>query len=93
MVGQGRLRWYLLGGAAYAMVFQLLINRPLDEFGFGVVNFAPSPAIPQFNIPALDYSGAFALWSLMVVYLAGMMHYYVDSFIWKVRDKQVQGGL
>ena len=93
MVGQGRLRWYLISGAAYAMVFQLLINRPLDEFGFGVVNFAPLPAIPQFNIPAMDTSGAFAMWGLMVVYLAGMMHYYVDSFIWKVRDKQVQGGL
>jgi len=28
-----------------------------------------------------------------MVYAYGMMHYYLDSFIWKVRDKQVQDGL
>jgi hypothetical protein len=93
MVGQGRMRWFVLGGIAYAMFFQLLINRPMDEFGFGVVNFAPYPAIQQFNLPALDYAASYELWSLMVVYLAGMMHYYVDSFIWKVRDPRVQEGL
>jgi hypothetical protein len=90
LVGQGRLRWFLLGGVAYAVLFQLLINRPMDEFGFGVVNFAPYPAIQQFNLPALDYAASYQLWSQMVVYLAGVMHYYVDSFIWKVRDPRVQ---
>jgi len=93
MVGEGRLRWFLLGGVAYAMLFQLLINRPLDEFGFGVVNFAPYPAIPEFNLPALDYVAAAALFSQLVVYTYGMTHYYVDSFVWKVRDRQVQEGL
>lgn len=93
MVGEGKLRWFLLGGVAYAMLFQLLINRPLDEFGFGVVNFAPYPAIPEFNLPALDYAAAAALFSQLVVYTYGMTHYYVDSFVWKVRDKQVQEGL
>lgn len=93
LVGKGHLRWYILGGAAYAVVFQLLINRPLDELGFGVVNFAPYPAIEQFNIPALGYPGGAELWATMVVYVAGMLHYYVDSFVWKVRDTQVQGGL
>lgn len=87
------LGWYLAAGVAYALLFQLLINRPLDEFGFGVVNFAPYPALRQFNLPALDYSAGFELWSTTVVYLAGMLHYYVDSFAWKVRDPQVQGGL
>jgi len=93
MVGEGRLRWFLFGGVAYAAVFQLLINRPMDEFGFGVVNFAPYPAITQLNLPALDYSTSYQLWSLTVVYLAGVLHYYVDSFIWKVRDPKVQEGL
>jgi hypothetical protein len=93
MVGKGRLRWFVLGGVAYAAFFQLLINRPMDEFGFGVVNFAPYPAITQLNLPALDYSASYQLWSLTVVYLAGVMHYYVDSFIWKVRDPKVQEGL
>ena len=93
LVGQGRLRWFLLGGVAYAVLFQLIINRPLDEFGFGVVNFAPYPAIPEFGIPALDYSSGYALFSQMMIYTYGLMHYYLDSFIWKVRDKQTQRGL
>jgi hypothetical protein len=93
MVGEGRLRWFVLGGLVYAAFFQLLIIRPMDEFGFGVVNFAPYPAITQLNLPALDYSASYQLWSLTVVYLAGVMHYYVDSFIWKVRDPKVQEGL
>ena len=93
MVGSGRMHWFLLGAVAYAVLFQVLINRPLDEFGLGVVNFAPYPAIKQFNLPALDYAASYELWTQMMVYVAGMMHYYVDSFIWKVRDKQVQDGL
>jgi len=93
MVGKGGLKWYLLGGMAYAMIFQLFINRPLDEFGFGVVNFAPYPALPQFGIPALDYSAAFALFATMMIYTFGLSHYYIDSLIWKVRDTKVQEGL
>jgi hypothetical protein len=87
------MKWFILGGGAYALLYQLMLNNPLDEFGFGVVNFAPYPAIQQFNLPALDYAMSYELWSQMVVYLAGVMHYYVDSFIWKVRDKRVQRGL
>ena len=93
LVGHGRLRWFLVGGAAYALFFQLLLNRPLDEFGFGVVNFLPYPAIPQFNIPVLDYTGGYELWAVMLLNVYAMNHYFVDSFIWKVRDKQVQEGL
>jgi hypothetical protein len=93
VVGEGRLRWFIVGAVAYAAFFQLLINRPFDEFGFGVVNFAPYPAIPQFNLPALDYAASHQLWMQMLVYLTGMLHYYVDSFIWKVRDPRVQEAL
>ena len=94
MVGPSGLKWFLLGGVAYALLFQLIINRPLDEFGFGVVNFAPYPAIPQFNLPALDYAASYALFSQMMIYTYGLMHYYLDSFIWKVSsDTQVQRGL
>ena len=75
------------------MLFQLIINRPLDEFGLGVVNFAPYPAIEEFGLPALDYSSSYALFSQMMIYAYGLMHYYLDSFIWKVTDKQTQKGL
>jgi hypothetical protein len=90
LAGKKRLPWYLLGGLLYAGFFQMLINRPMDEFGFGVVDFAPYPAITQLNLPALDYAASYQLWSLTLVYLAGVLHYYVDSFIWKVRDPKVQ---
>ena len=93
VVGQGRLKWFLLGGGAYAVLVQLLINRPLDEFGFGVVNFAPYQALPVFGLAALDYAGGYELFSQTMLSASAMTHYYVDSFIWKVRDKQVQSGL
>ena len=91
--GPGRLRWFLLGGGAYAVLVQLQINRPLDEFGFGVVNFAPYQAIPEFGLPGLGYAGGYELFAQTLISAYAMTHYYVDSFIWKVRDKQVQAGL
>ena len=93
LTGPGHLRWFLAGGVVYAVLFQLIINRPLDEFGFGVVNFAPYPAIEEFGVPAMDYSSGYALFSQMMIYAYGLMHYYLDSFIWKVSDKQTQKGL
>lgn len=93
LTGPGHLRWFLAGGVVYAVLFQLIINRPLDEFGFGVVNFAPYPAIEEFGVPAMDYASGYALFSQMMIYAYGLMHYYLDSFIWKVTDKQTQKGL
>ncbi|MBI4521484.1 MAG: hypothetical protein HY701_11650 [Gemmatimonadetes bacterium] len=87
LAGQGRLKWFLIAGGAYAVLFQLLINRPLDEFGFGVVNFLPYEAIPAFNIPDMDYAAGYALFSQTMISAYALTHYYVDSFIWKVRDK------
>jgi hypothetical protein len=57
------------------------------------VNFAPYPAIPAFNIPGVEGVAAYALYAQTMIYMFGLMHYYVDSFIWKVRDKQTQTGL
>ena len=82
-----------MGGFAYAIAFQLLIHLPRDEFGLGFVNFAPYPSIPEFGIPALDYSSGYALFSQIMIYTYGLMHYYLDSFIWKVSDKQTRQGL
>ena len=93
LVGRGKLKWFLLAGGAYAIVVQILIGRPLDEFGFGVVNFIPYQAVPAFNLPPLDTATAYALFSQTMIAAYAMVHYYVDSFIWKVRDARVQGGL
>jgi hypothetical protein len=93
LAGEGRLKWFVLGGGAYALLYQIMLNNPLDEFGFGVVNFAPYQAIPQFDLPNLGFQGGYELFSLTMLNVYGMTHYYVDSFIWKVRDKRVQRGL
>jgi hypothetical protein len=93
LAGEGRLKWFLLGGGAYALLYQVMLGNPLDEFGFGVVNFASYQAIPQFNIPDLGFAGGYELFSLTMLNVYGMTHYYVDSFIWKVRDKKLQRGL
>src|SRR6185503_8468868 len=63
LAGQGRLKWFLLGGGAYALLYQIMLHNPLDEFGFGVVNFASYQAIPQFNLPALDYKAGYELFA------------------------------
>tara|TARA_Y100001936_G_scaffold244903_1_gene286019 strand:+ start:804 stop:1892 length:1089 start_codon:yes stop_codon:yes gene_type:complete len=91
--GRGRLKWFLIGGGAYAIGVQLLINRPLDEFGFGVVNFVSYQAIPEFGIAGMDYIGGYELFAQTMISAYALVHYYVDSFIWKVRDTKVQGGL
>ena len=93
LAGEGRLKWFIVGGGAYALLYQLMLNNPLDEFGFGVVNFAPYQAIPQFDLPNLGFQGGYELFTLTMINVYGMTHYYVDSFIWKVRDKKVQRGL
>ena len=93
LAGEGRLKWFIVGEGAYALLYQLMLNNPLDEFGFGVVNFAPYQAIPQFDLPTLGFQGGYELFTLTMINVYGMTHYYVDSFIWKVRDKRVQRGL
>ena len=93
LAGEGRLKWFILGGGAYALLYQIMLNNPLDEFGFGVVNFAPYQAIPQFDLPNLGFQGGYELFTLTMINVHGMTHYYVDSFIWKVRDPKVQEAL
>ena len=93
LAGEGHLTWFLLAAGAYALLFQFLLGSPLDEFGFGVVNFANYQAIPSFDLPNLGFQGGYELFSLTVLNVYGMTHYYVDSFIWKVRDRRVQRGL
>ena len=66
---------------------------PDGPMNFVPAHFAPHPGLPRLKIPGLAYEAAYALFSQMMGYAYGMMHYYLDSFIWKVRDKQVQAGL
>ena len=50
-------------------------------------------AIPEFGLQAMDADAAYQVFATIVIDLFGFTHYYLDSFIWKVRDRNVQGGL
>ena len=80
-------------GVIYVLGYQLLLLRPLDELGFGVVNFmaiGPQPR-PGMNDPAR--AAAYDLFAMTLIQALPVTHYFFDSFIWKVSDAEVQQGL
>jgi hypothetical protein len=79
-------------GAAYALIYQFLVLRPLDEFGFGVVNFMRVGAGPQ-RIADITHAAGYDLFAATMVQALPITHYYFDSFIWKVSDPRLQQGL
>jgi hypothetical protein len=83
------VRRFLLFGLAYAVVFQLLGGFPFAHLGFGLTELFGSYAEP----PAPSNRGAFDLYAATLVNATAALHYYVDSFIWKVRDPRTQEGL
>lgn len=79
-------------GLMYTLVYQLLVLRPLDEFGFGVVNFM---AVGGSRMGVSDVTRAvgYDLFAATMIQGVPVTHYYFDSFIWKVSDAKVQQGL
>ncbi|MGE3316389.1 MAG: hypothetical protein AB7O26_14835, partial [Planctomycetaceae bacterium] len=63
-------------------------------FGFGVFNLmATYPAVRDLGLPALSEETGMEVLVLVAVSSVDMIHFYFDSFIWKVRDVKVQTGL
>lgn len=83
LVSPGRIVRFLLACLVYAAAFQLLSGQPLERFGFGLVNFAGR----------IEYDRAYHVYAESVFSVVALTHYYFDSFIWKVREESVQGGL
>lgn len=73
----GRVKAFVLMCAAYALVFHALTEGHVRDFGFGLVGFNTN-----FDLFSYSLLSSFAL-----------LHYYYDSFIWKVRKREVQEGL
>lgn len=73
----GHVRAFVLMCAAYALVFHALTEGHVRDFGFGLVGFNTN-----FDLFSYSLLSSFAL-----------LHYYYDSFIWKVRKREVQEGL
>ena len=68
-------------------------TEPIPDLTTDQMREVDRRAIAEFGVPAMDYSSGYALFSQMMIYAYGLMHYYLDSFIWKVTDKQTQKGL
>ncbi len=73
----GTLKAFLLLCAAYAFVFNALSEGNARDFGFGLIGF-------NTNYDLVSYC---------LIASLGVVHFYYDAFIWKVRQKEVQEGL
>jgi hypothetical protein len=82
------LAYFLLLGVAYTVVFHLATGAGLGIFGFGLVRDLQVDEYLQFSPEkATGFVAATA------VTAASAVHYWVDSFIWKVSDAKTQEGL
>lgn len=78
----------------YAMVFNFLSGGDLVPFGLGIVDFELHwDSIPEIARATLDSTGALAIGTVALAKAAALVHYYFDSFIWKVSDPVTQEGL
>ncbi len=79
----------------YAVIYQLVLNRPLEEFGFGVLSFMNQygEALPPMGLAALSEKEGLDLYLSVIIAAPGLLHLYYDSFIWKVRESKSQAGL
>ena len=80
-------------GVLYVLLYQLLLLRPLDELGFGIVNFMGVGPQPRPGMSDVSRASAYDLFAITLIQALPVTHYYFDSFIWKVRDAKVQQGL
>jgi hypothetical protein len=79
---------FLLLAAVYAVVFQLAVGSGLADFSFGLVQ-----ALQQDEYLRFSAEKATGFYAATAVSAAAAVHYYVDSFIWKVSDSNTQQGL
>jgi hypothetical protein len=90
----GNAMLFILLGLGYAVLYQFVAGTGMQEFGFGIVNFAVDyDSIQEFGFGPLNSQQRAEIWGLGLITAAGILHYYYDSFIWKVSDKKVQKGL
>ncbi len=79
---------FLLLGAVYTVVFHLATGFGLADFSFGLVSALQADDILHFTAEK-----ATGLWAAGAISATTICHYYLDSYIWKVREPQIQEGL
>jgi hypothetical protein len=88
LLGRPTVLRFVLWGIGYALLFQLVSGMPLEEFGFGLGPFLREEGyLPPLETRDLE------LWAAALMSCAGVVHYYVDSFIWKIREPQTRRDL
>ncbi|HUG93953.1 MAG TPA: hypothetical protein VML55_24195 [Planctomycetaceae bacterium] len=90
----GHAAAFLVVCLLFAAVQQLLLGKSLGEFGFGAVgSMGGGQSLSDFGLAALTADDRYMYFAAAVLGVPGLLHVYVDSFIWKVRDKKAQQGL
>lgn len=84
---------FLALGFVYVLFYQFLVLRPLDELGFGVLNFMAVGPQPRPGMSDMSRASSYDLFAATLIQAIPMTHYFIDSFIWKVSDRKVQQGL
>jgi hypothetical protein len=84
------LSWsrFLLLGAAYAIVFHVVTGGNLSHLSFGLINSLQTDSILNFSLEK-----ATGFYAATAISAAAACHYYLDSYIWKIRNPEIQEGL
>lgn len=94
LIRRGHITGFVFAGVVYAVVYQLITGGPLSDFGFGAVTFTETySAVPQVGLPGMAADTSYDLFANTVIHSASVVHFYFDSFIWKVSDQRTQRGL
>ncbi|MEZ6137447.1 MAG: hypothetical protein R3C53_21375 [Pirellulaceae bacterium] len=80
--------FFAIVGLAYSLAFQLLLLKPLSDFGFGLPLLPASP-----STDAIAINRSYEIYAATLIASTALIHYYFDSFIWKIRDEKTQQGL
>ncbi len=79
---------YFFYGMIYAVVFHLMTGGGFDTLGFGLVTALQAES--GLNFSAEQATGFYAA---TAVSAGAACHYYLDSYIWKIREAKTQEGL
>lgn len=79
----------------YSVLLQWLAAQPLETFGFGAIEFGTQTwaAIPELQMPGYTGERTRELFAALLIQGAPLVHYYLDSFVWKMRDPFVREAL
>ncbi|MBL8813035.1 MAG: hypothetical protein JNM43_22900 [Planctomycetaceae bacterium] len=94
LVQPGHILGFLALGLFYSLVVQVVTGGQLGVFLFGWKEYPTLyEAIPALGLKPMSPTEGYAFVANAFLNSLGLTHYYFDSFIWKVRDRRVQGGL